>query len=417
MSMDPRLEEVIRTHPCYCEDAHRSFARMHLPVAPRCNIQCNFCNRRFDCCNESRPGVTSEVLSPEAAADKVAYVKERIPNLSVIGIAGPGDPLTNEETFRSIELVRERFPDLTLCISTNGLALPDCAERLYDLGVRFVTVTINALTPETGAEVYDSVVFGGRRLRGVEGASVLLSRQLEGVERCASLGMAVKVNVVMIPGINDAEIPDLVRKVKSLGAYMVNILPLIPVEGTRFADRRAPTPQERREMMDRCELDAKMMRHCRQCRADAIGLLGEDRSPEFVHIGGCGSGCGPQGDAVGCDESVVAVATSDGRTVGGFGNSTSFRVYATDGGTCRFLREVPVDLTLPVSGGSHRDHIERIASSLAGCGTVVVSEIGEMPSRVLASRGVRVVRASGDVDRAVRDALRRPDECIISDSA
>ena len=417
MSMDPKLEEVIRTHPCYCEDAHRSFARMHLPVAPRCNIQCNFCNRRFDCCNESRPGVTSEVLTPEAAADKVAYVKERIPNLSVIGIAGPGDPLANEETFRSIELVRERFPDLTLCISTNGLALPDCADRLYDLGVRFVTVTVNALTPETGAEVYDSVVFGGRRLRGLEGASVLLSRQLEGIERCASLGMAVKVNVVMIPGINDGEIPDLVRKVKSLGAYMVNILPLIPVEGTRFADRRAPTPQERREMMDRCELDARMMRHCRQCRADAIGLLGEDRSPEFVHIGGCGSGCGPQGDAVGCDESVVAVATSDGRTVGGFGNSTSFRVYATDGGTCRFLREVPVDLTLPVSGGSHRDHIERIASSLAGCGTVVVSEIGEMPSRVLASRGVRVVRASGDVDRAVRDALRRPDECIISDSA
>lgn len=417
MSMDPKLEEVIRTHPCYCEDAHRSFARMHLPVAPRCNIQCNFCNRRFDCCNESRPGVTSEVLTPEAAADKVAYVKERIPNLSVIGIAGPGDPLANEETFRSIELVRERFPDLTLCISTNGLALPDCAERLHGLGVRFVTVTVNALTPETGAEVYGSVVFGGRRLRGVEGASVLLSRQLEGIERCASLGMAVKVNVVMIPGINDAEIPDLVRKVKSLGAYMVNILPLIPVEGTRFADRRAPTPQERRVMMDRCELDARMMRHCRQCRADAIGLLGEDRSPEFVHIGGCGSGCGPQGDAVGCDESVVAVATSDGRTVGGFGNSTTFRVYATDGGTCRFLREVPVDLTLPVSGGSHRDHIEGIASSLAGCGTVVVSEIGEMPSRVLASRGVRVVRASGDVDRAVRDALRRPDECIISDSA
>ena len=303
MSMDPRLEEVIRTHPCYCEDAHRSFARMHLPVAPRCNIQCNFCNRRFDCCNESRPGVTSEVLSPEAAADKVAYVKERIPNLSVIGIAGPGDPLANEETFRSIELVRERFPDLTLCISTNGLALPDYAERLHDLGVRFVTVTVNALTPETGAEIYDSVVFGGRRLRGVEGASVLLSRQLEGIERCASLGMAVKVNVVMIPGINDAEIPDLVKKVKSLGAYMVNILPLIPVEGTRFAGRRAPTPQERREMMDRCELDARMMRHCRQCRADAIGLLGEDRSPEFVHIGGCGSGCGPQGDAVGCDES------------------------------------------------------------------------------------------------------------------
>lgn len=406
MSMDPKLEEVLKTHPCYCEDAHRSFARMHLPVAPRCNIQCNFCNRRFDCCNESRPGVTSEVLTPEAAADKIAYVRERVPNLSVIGIAGPGDPLANEETFRTLALVRERFPDLTLCVSTNGLTLPDCAERLYALGVRFLTVTMNALTPETGAEVYDSVVFEGRRHAGVEGAAILLSRQMEGIALCASLGMVVKVNVVMIPGINDGEIPDLVRKVKSLGAYMVNILPLIPVEGTRFADRRAPTPQERREMMDRCELDARMMRHCRQCRADAIGLLGEDRSPEFVHIGGCGSGCGPTGGSVGCDESVVAVATDDGRTVGGFGNSSAFKVFATDGGTCRFLRDVPVDLSLPVSGGSHREHIESIVSSLGGCGTVVVREIGEMPSRMLDSRGVRVVISSGDINSAVRDSVR-----------
>lgn len=405
MSPDPKLAEALRTHPCYNEEAHRRFARMHLPVAPRCNIQCNFCNRRFDCCNESRPGVTSEVLTPEQAVEKIRYVKEKVPNLSVIGIAGPGDPLANEETFRTLELVKEEFPELTLCVSTNGLTLPDCADRLYGLGVRFLTVTMNAATPETGARVYDSVVFDRKRHTGTEGASILLSRQKEGVRRCAELGMMVKVNVVMIPGINDSEIPDLVKEVKSLGAYMVNILPLIPVEGTRFADLRAPTPQERREMMDRCELDAKMMRHCRQCRADAIGLLGEDRSPEFVHIGGCGSGCGPKGQAaVSGDESLVAVATSDGRSVGGFGSSSSFRIYATDGGTCRFIREVPVDLSAPVSGDSHRAHIERIVGSIGGCGTVVVSEIGEMPSRILSENGVRVFRSRGDINEAVRSS-------------
>ena len=75
MSQNQQLEEALSRHPCYNRDAHREFARMHVPVAPRCNIQCNYCNRKYDCCNESRPGVTSEVLTPEQAAEKVAYVK------------------------------------------------------------------------------------------------------------------------------------------------------------------------------------------------------------------------------------------------------------------------------------------------------------------------------------------------------
>ena len=35
-------------HPCFNPDACKSFGRVHLPVAPLCNIQCNFCNRQFD---------------------------------------------------------------------------------------------------------------------------------------------------------------------------------------------------------------------------------------------------------------------------------------------------------------------------------------------------------------------------------
>ena len=72
--MNADLEKVLQTHPCYNEEAHRKYARMHVPVAPKCNIQCNYCNRKFDCSNESRPGVTSEVLSPEQAVAKIGYV-------------------------------------------------------------------------------------------------------------------------------------------------------------------------------------------------------------------------------------------------------------------------------------------------------------------------------------------------------
>ena len=217
--------------------------------------------------------------------------------------------------------------------------------------------------------------------------------------------MLVKVNVVMIPGINDDHIPELVRYVKDMGVYIVNILPLIPVEGTKFSDLRAPTPLERRDMMDRCGLDMKMMRHCRQCRADAIGLLGQDRSQEFVHVEGCGLKDNPVNVSIEVenDESKVAVATSDGKNVNcGFGNASEFRIYATDGNTVRFLKTVPIDRSSTVAGQDHRHHIETIVRQLDGCGTVIVEEIGPMPSKLLAGLGIKVVITQGDVNESVR---------------
>lgn len=407
MSLDPRIEQALATHPCYNEDAHRNFARMHIPVAPRCNIQCNYCNRKFDCCNESRPGVTSELLTPEQALEKICYVREKIPNLSVIGIAGPGDPLANEETFQTLELIGKNFPELTLCVSTNGLALPDNAKRLYELGVRFITVTMNASNPETGSKIYDHVIFRNEHLVGEEGALTLLYRQTEGIRMCAELGMAVKVNIVMIPGINDGDIPALVKKVKVLGAYMVNILPLIPIQGTTFSDLRAPTPAERKAMMDLCELDARMMRHCRQCRADAIGLLGEDRSQEFVHLGGCGSGCGPSPALhIDGDRSKVAVAIDTYGKICGFGSASSFRVYSLDTDGIHLLRDIPVDRTSPVSGDKHKLHIMRILESLSGCGRVIAREIGELPSRMLSESDIEMILDKGDPSKALEHLVQ-----------
>ena len=57
--MAPEVWEKVKNHPCYSEEAHHHYARMHVAVAPACNIQCNYCNRKYDCANESRPGVVS----------------------------------------------------------------------------------------------------------------------------------------------------------------------------------------------------------------------------------------------------------------------------------------------------------------------------------------------------------------------
>ena len=108
-SQESIQEEVmakINNHPCYSEGAHQHYARIHVAVAPACNIQCNYCNRKYDCSNESRPGVTSAKLSPEEAVKKILYVGGEIQQLSVVGIAGPGDALANpEKTFKTFKSV------------------------------------------------------------------------------------------------------------------------------------------------------------------------------------------------------------------------------------------------------------------------------------------------------------------------
>ena len=407
MPLREEVLESLRTHPCYNEDAHRKFARMHLPVAPRCNIQCNYCNRKYDCSNESRPGVTSEVLSPQEAVEKIRAVKEKIPELKVIAIAGPGDPLANEETFTVMDMVRKEFPDMTLCISTNGLMLPDKAQRLFDLGIRFVTVTMNGVDTSVTEKIYDRVIWNGKALMGKEAAERLLENQLEGIRKCVDLGMAVKINIVLIPGINEQHIPDLVKKVKDMGVYIVNILPLIPVEGTKFSEMEPPTPESRKRLMDLCAGDVKMMRHCKQCRADAIGLLGEDRSSEFIRTNPCGSGCGPKADInvkIDIDKKVetVAVASELGEIVdSGFGNSRKFIIYRTDGKDATFVNELNVDTDIKVYGESHAEHIEAIADMLSDCDAVVVKEIGPRPLSLLQSKGKRVLVFDDDVKDAV----------------
>jgi nitrogen fixation protein NifB len=250
---------------------------VHLPVAPGCNIKCGFCDRRFDCVNESRPGVTSRVLSPIEALERVRLVASHPtvgPVLRVVGIAGPGDPLANDNTLETFRLIKREFPHLMLCMSTNGLMLPDSVKDLHELGVNHVTVTVNALSPETGAKIYQWVRYKGQRIEGEDAAAILLERQLDGIEAAAAAGMLVKVNSVYIPGVNDHETLPLAVAARRLGATIMNIMPIIP-QGI-FRDHERPSDLVMDLVRDQAESILSQARHCKQCRADAAGLLGQD---------------------------------------------------------------------------------------------------------------------------------------------
>lgn len=270
---------VMTNHPCFSEAAHSRSGRIHLPVAPECNLQCGYCVRKYDCVNESRPGVASVVLGPGEAIERVDAVVERHGDIAAIGIAGPGDPLANEATFATMDLVRRRYPAAIGCVSTNGLALPERVGDLVAAGVRSITVTINAVMPETAAEIYLWVTGpSGERLRGIEAGEYLLERQWDGLRRAVEAGLVVKVNSVYIPGVNDMELPAIAHLAAEYGAHMHNILPLIPQN--KFRNAEPPTPAELHEMRARCGEYLSQMSHCKQCRADACGLIGKDRDME-----------------------------------------------------------------------------------------------------------------------------------------
>ena len=277
-------------HPCYSEQAHRHFARLHLAVAPACNIQCHYCNRKYDCSNESRPGVVSEVLNPEQATMKALAVGAAIPHLAVVGVAGPGDPLANPErlfaTFRELAV---KAPDLTLCVSTNGLALPEQVDELVKYRIGHVTITINCVDPDIGAKIYPWIFWNHRRIRGRKAAEILIAQQQKGLEMLVERGVLVKVNSVLIPGINDEHLHEVHRVVKAKGAFLHNLMPLIarPEHGTYFGltGQAEPTEEQLRVMQEAWvggEGETQMMNHCQQCRADAVGLLGQDRGAEFT---------------------------------------------------------------------------------------------------------------------------------------
>ncbi len=85
-------------------------------------------------------------------------------------------------------------------------------------------------------------------------------------------------------GINDQEIPRVASVVKDAGAFMHNIVPLIPVAGSGLANAPQTRMSSLLAMREKCQAIIPQMHHCRQCRADDAGLLAESK-PGHAWIG------------------------------------------------------------------------------------------------------------------------------------
>lgn len=277
--MGNRYQQLQESHPCF--GGHKNNAgRIHLPVSPGCNIACRFCDRTINDV-EQRPGVTSKVLQPEECKDILKKALELCPDIRVAGIAGPGDTLATDYALETFKIVKQEFPDLIKCMSTNGLLLSERAEDVISVGIDSLTVTVNAVDPEIEEKLNAFIIYHGEKITGVEGAKILIKNQLEGIKKVADAGITVKVNTVLVPEINGDHIEEIAKTVSELGAKIYNIIPLIPQH--ELKDCQAPTCAQIEEVRTKASNYIDVFRHCQHCRADAVGVPGKSEYGDQIY--------------------------------------------------------------------------------------------------------------------------------------
>ena len=379
-------------HPCFNGNVCHQVGRIHLPVAPKCNVQCNFCNRKYDCVNESRPGVSSTVLSPTQALDYLNKVMTQDPRITVVGIAGPGDAFANgRETMETLRLIRADYPDLLLCIATNGLNIGPYIDALAALDVIHVSITVNAVDPAIGAKVYGWVRHNKHIYRGLEAGRLMLEKQMEAIAALHAHGILVKINAIVIPGVNDHHITDISKVASEQGADILNSIPLCPVADTPFANCGEPDAGLMEAMRSDAERYMEQMRHCTRCRADAVGLLSEqmtDRQYSVLQA----SARGPL--TPGEERPYVAVASREGLLVNQhLGEALALQIYEYKGGSVDLVgqRDTP-------SRGSGHQRWQAMARILSDCQAVLTNGVGAKPQDALKQNGIKTIVTEGLIE-------------------
>jgi nitrogen fixation protein NifB len=208
------------------------------------------------------------------------------------------------------------------------------------------------------------------------------------------------------------------------GAFLHNIMPLIsdPAHGTHYGltGQRGPTPAELKALQDACEGELNLMRHCRQCRADAVGLLGEDRSAdftldkleempdynpearrlyrEFVEKERADQRAAREAELVKLTPAApgltiqVAVATKgSGRINEHFGHAGEFQIYEVSAAGAKFVGHRRLERYC-LGGYEEEEAMPSILEALKGCTAVLVAKIGHCPRRDLAAAGIEAVQ-------------------------
>jgi GTP 3',8-cyclase len=243
---------------------------IRVSVTDRCNLRCVYCMPPEGVDHIER----SELLTFEEIA-RIVRVASRL-GMWKVRITG-GEPLVRKDLHVLVESLGG-IPGITdICLTTNGLQLGRHAQILAGAGLHRVNVSLDSLRPERFREI----------TRGGD-----LTRVIRGLEAAERAGLApVRINVVILKGVNDDEIEDFARLTLSTN-YHVRFIEWMPsgTDGAWCRDGYMPLSEAKRLVSAVAPLDPVVVGNGGPARyfrlKGASGLIGFI-SPLSQHF--CGS--------------------------------------------------------------------------------------------------------------------------------
>lgn len=186
----------------------RKIRYLRISVTELCNLRCRYCMPEEGVCKKRHEDMLAEdelIRAVEAAAS-LGITKLRITG---------GEPLVKKNILSIcrraavVEGIRE------LCLTTNGILLPELAKPLKDAGVRRLNISLDTLDPEK----YAYITRMGSLQQAAEGIRAALSAGFE----------KIKLNTVLIGGFNDDEIAPLAELTRRypIDLRFIELMPMV----------------------------------------------------------------------------------------------------------------------------------------------------------------------------------------------
>lgn len=185
----------------------REIYYLRLSVTDRCNLRCRYCMPAEGVCKKSHEEMLTEdemITAVEAAASL------GIRKLRLTG----GEPLVKKNILSICERCASVAGIKEVCMTTNGILLPQMAKDLKSAGVDRLNISLDTLHPEKYAHI--------TRIGSLDDA-------LRGIEAALAAGFEhLKINAVLMGGVNDDEIPALAELSRRYDAD-VRFIELMPM--------------------------------------------------------------------------------------------------------------------------------------------------------------------------------------------
>jgi len=179
---------------------NRPVSNLRISLTPKCNLSCIYCHR------EGEQSPEEQIPAEEIAEILRVAAKFEIRSVKFTG----GEPLLRQDL---LEIVRSVPAGMESSLTTNGTLLADLAYGLREAGLRRVNVSLDSLNPETY-----------KKITGID----RLSDVFAGIDAALDAGLTpIKLNMVVLEGINDTEIDDFLRYVRGNRNLVLQLIELM----------------------------------------------------------------------------------------------------------------------------------------------------------------------------------------------